>query len=162
MNIKKRGVDWSDEIFIRELVRTSTSQSDVLRKLGLTPASNAVTLRKYIKKYNIDISHFVLHVPGSKNGTTKDPLELILVENSTRVDRFQLKKRLIGEGVLEYRCSRCGNDGQWYDAPLTLQLEHKNGISNDHRLENLEFLCPNCHSQTRTYAGRNKQLRGRE
>lgn len=43
----------------------------------------------------------------------------------------------------------------WNGQPLVLQLEHKNGINNDNRLENLAFICPNCHSQTPTYAGRN-------
>lgn len=39
--------------------------------------------------------------------------------------------------------------------PLTLQLDHINRVNNDHRLTNLRFLCPNCHSQTDTYAGKN-------
>jgi 5-methylcytosine-specific restriction endonuclease McrA len=41
--------------------------------------------------------------------------------------------------------------------PLSLHLDHKNGKNNDHRIENLRFLCPNCHSQTATYAGKNKK-----
>lgn len=39
---------------------------------------------------------------------------------------------------------------------LILELDHINGIRNDNRLENLRFLCPNCHSQTPTFKGRNK------
>ena len=156
----KRGdykVDWHDEQFIRELVATSVSQSDVLRKLNLVPASNAVTLRKYIKRYNIDISHFTPYTARTVNGTSKLSLDEILVENSTRVDRYGLKKRLVQEGILSYECDLCGNEGLWNGKPLTLQLEHRNGINNDHRRENLCFLCPNCHTQTSTFAGRNKQ-----
>ena len=43
----------------------------------------------------------------------------------------------------------------WFDKPVTLQLEHRNGISTDNHIENLELLCPLCHSQTSTYSGRN-------
>ena len=50
---------------------------------------------------------------------------------------------------------QCGNEGFWNGKKLVLQLEHKNGIHNDHRVENLCFLCPNCHSQTDTYSGKN-------
>jgi hypothetical protein len=44
----------------------------------------------------------------------------------------------------------------WNNKKLVLHIEHINGISNDNRIENLCFLCPNCHSQTDTYGGRNK------
>ena len=47
--------------------------------------------------------------------------------------------------------------GVWLDEPITLQLDHINGINNDHRIENLRILCPNCHSQTSTYAGKNNR-----
>lgn len=58
---------------------------------------------------------------------------------------------------MEYKCAICGIS-EWLGNPLSLQLDHINGISNDHRLENLRLVCPNCHSQTETFAGRNVKL----
>jgi 5-methylcytosine-specific restriction endonuclease McrA len=60
----------------------------------------------------------------------------------------------VNEGRMEYKCQCCGIS-EWLDKPISLQLDHINGINNDHRIENLRFLCPNCHSQTDTYAGKN-------
>ena len=70
----------------------------------------------------------------------------------------KLKIRLIKEDVLENVCSICLIES-WNNKPLVLQLDHINGISNDHRLSNLRLLCPNCHSQTDTYCGKNKDGR---
>ena len=81
---------------------------------------------------------------------TKD----ILVENSTYKDATKLKKRLIKEGIKEYKCEKCGIS-EWQGEPISLQIHHINGIHNDNRLENLQLLCPNCHSQTDTYSGKN-------
>ena len=67
-----------------------------------------------------------------------------------------LKERLVKEKYLEYKCAECGIT-EWNGKPLSLHLDHINGINNDHRIENLRFLCPNCHSQTNTYAGKNKK-----
>ncbi|MBX9580218.1 MAG: HNH endonuclease [Gemmataceae bacterium] len=47
-------------------------------------------------------------------------------------------------------CTRCGIS-EWQGCPLSLHLDHVNGVNNDNRLENLRFLCPNCHSQTESY-----------
>ena len=68
-----------------------------------------------------------------------------------------MKSRLIKEEILEYKCALCGNTGEWQGQSLTLQLDHINGINNDNRLKNLRLLCPNCHSQTKTFSGRNKR-----
>ncbi len=67
--------------------------------------------------------------------------------------RSQVKKTILKHGLLPYKCS-CGNTGEWNGKPLTLQLDHINGDRYDHRLENLRFLCPNCHTQEPTSSKR--------
>jgi len=83
------------------------------------------------------------------------PLSELLVEDRPQTSRNHLKMRLLKENVLEEVCSECGIRSIWNGKPLVLQLEHINGKSTDNRLENLCLLCPNCHSQTMTFAGRN-------
>jgi Zn finger protein HypA/HybF involved in hydrogenase expression len=68
----------------------------------------------------------------------------------------KLKVRLLKEGLKQNRCEECGIKNEWNNRPLVLHLDHINGISNDHALSNLRMLCPNCHSQTETYVGKNK------
>ena len=70
--------------------------------------------------------------------------------------RGNLKRRLIVNGLKEPRCERCGIDA-WLGEALTLALHHINGDNRDDRLENLSLLCPNCHSQTDNFAGRNRR-----
>lgn len=84
------------------------------------------------------------------------PFERILIENSP-LNTGSLKKRLFSSGLKEKRCEgeNCGIT-EWRGKPISFELHHVNGINNDHRLENLLILCPNCHSQTDSYKGRNK------
>lgn len=72
----------------------------------------------------------------------------------TNTNRGELKRRLFLLGIKENRCERCGIS-EWLGAPLTVALHHINGDRTDNRIENLELLCPNCHSQTDTFSGRN-------
>jgi 5-methylcytosine-specific restriction endonuclease McrA len=74
--------------------------------------------------------------------------------------RAHVKKRLMGAGPLKNQCSECGIS-VWRERPLSMHLDHINGIRDDHRIENLRMLCPNCHSQTETYGGRNMKRRRR-
>ncbi len=85
-------------------------------------------------------------------------LGVLFCEGSSRDGRDGRKKRLISEGIKEDRCEQCGIT-HWRGRKLGIQLHHKNGDGTDNRLENLEMLCPNCHSQTDTYGGRNGHRR---
>lgn len=142
----------NDEQFA-ELVASSSSYSDILTRLGLVPkgGNSSRALKKRIKDLALSVEHF------TKRGawTKKQGLDAILVADSSYTNNTSLKKRLLAAGMLEYVCS-CGNTGEWMGQKLVLQLDHINGIHNDNRIENLRFLCPNCHSQTHTYSGRNK------
>ncbi len=61
-----------------------------------------------------------------------------------------LRRRYLDTGIEEI-CVECGSGTEWQGKALTLHLDHKNGRRADNRLENLQFLCPNCHTQTPTY-----------
>ena len=65
------------------------------------------------------------------------------------------KNAILKLNLKEYKCEICKLT-EWNDKKLTLELDHINGNNRDHRLSNLRFLCPNCHSQTKNWRGRNK------
>ena len=85
------------------------------------------------------------------------PLEELLI-SGRRCGRWNLKRRLLAEGLKENRCELFGIS-EWQRRPPAMQLHHKDGDGTNNELDNLELLCPNCHSQTDTYGGRNGHRR---
>lgn len=83
-------------------------------------------------------------------------LEAVMVKGSN-YGRKNLKKRIIKLELIPYLCAVCGSKPEWNGRPLSLRLDHINGVKDDHRIENLRFVCPNCDSQLPTFCSRNIQ-----
>lgn len=150
---------WQNETAIRAAFDGAQSIKEILISLGEPLGSaNYSACKRYAARYSLEVPIFVrtnLYAVHSKN---RIPLTEILVEHSEYSGRQSLKKRLISELGWIDRCmtSGCPNPQPiWNGRPLVLQLEHINGVGDDNRLENLAIICPNCHTQTNTFANRN-------
>lgn len=89
------------------------------------------------------------------------PLRFIL-DNTHKMGSNHLKKRLFDEGVKNEICEDCGIGNSWNSKKLNLHLDHIDGDKLNNRIDNLRILCPNCHSQTDTYAGKNIKLKNKQ
>ena len=138
---QKRSI--TDEAYIEAYHRLKT-----LGKISCELEVPDVTVWRRCKKLGLEFKN------GGANNIkfdTKDILEGKHPQYGTK----KLKDRLIKENVLPYKCDKCGLT-EWQEKKIVLQLDHINGNSKDHCLDNLRLLCPNCHSQTSTWCGRNK------
>ncbi len=149
---------------LSEAVAQSKSVIGVLRFLGVALTSGGVHnhVTKRIKEFGLDTSHFRPWT-GENIKDRQRGLErkknwqdvLVLRIQGTRCKSYMLRRAMIESGI-DYKCRECGLS-QWRGKPLSLEAEHRNGDPLDDRRENVEFLCPNCHTQTDTYC-RQKHL----
>ncbi len=160
----KNRKDISEKVRSKLIERMRHVVIDVERLKRVLPASNnwkqvasnfdlqdsgsyVVILKRSMTEANIDIVEATKHFKRPK---TLD--ELLSIRPNER--KGNLREMLIKSGR-EYFCEECGQSPRFNGKKLVLQVDHKNGISHDHRLENLRFLCPNCHTQTDTYSWKN-------
>lgn len=122
----------------------------ILGKKGTNEYYRQIT--KILEDNNVDTSHFAsnerIEQPNSSKLETKDYLVC-----GSAIASSKLRNRLLKEGLKEHKCERCGRT-EWEGEPIPLQLHHINGDRTDNRLENLQLLCPNCHTLTDNYCGR--------
>ncbi len=155
----KRSVVWTiphDRLIT--IITQSRSFSDVLRSVGLkVKGGNIATLKRRLLADGIDFRSLANPEVRRRRGVGDSrPLEEVLVQGSA-YSRRALKGRLLKCGLLKEACAECGLGPVWQGKRLVLALDHINGVSDDNRIENLRLICPNCHSQTSTFAARNKK-----
>ena len=145
---------------LQKVVQSCSRWADLCRALELKPiGGNYLKVKELIKDNNIDVSHFSSE-PWNKGKKIKSEsyyytdLKDLLVENSPHRTSSKLKNRLFKEGLKQERCECCG----LVDKTITLELHHINGNPTDNRLENLQILCPNCHSKTSNFRGKNTRI----
>lgn len=158
--------------WLQELCQDSYSLAEVLKKAGRKQGGGTQqTLKNKIEEFEIDISHFLgQQWRKSPNKQNREPAQIgirekysldeIFVKNSP-VTQKVLRGYVERHKVLEYVCQTCGCDGQWQNEIISLELDHIDGDNSNNSLENLRYLCPNCHALTKTYRGRNKALKNK-
>jgi hypothetical protein len=135
---------------IKKVCFESKSMADAAKKLEI----NYKTLRKYTQELGLFEPNQSGKGINKKGNGTKILLYEILDGLHPSYQTNKLRIRLIKEGVKKSECEICGIN-EWLGKKLSLELDHVDGNKNNHRLDNLRIVCPNCHSQTHTYRGKN-------
>jgi len=149
---------------LEKLVESSLTMRQVLEKLGLDEKNPwyATTLKNRIKLERISTDHFnpnLVRVEKLRAANKKRRYDITskFVKGEFNQNASWFKKRLIKEGYMKDLCAKCGLGSEWEGELITLHLDHIDGDNTNNLLENLRVLCPNCHSQTSTWCGRNSK-----
>lgn len=134
---------------------TAPNMLEAARRCNLTPAKfryHAIKLGVWNpNQYNVCCSK-----PEKTLNDLINHAKILMSRKSTQ--SFKLKNALLLAKMIENKCSECGIR-EWNNKPLNCHLDHIDGNKENNAFENLRMLCPNCHSQTETYTGRNKKLK---
>jgi hypothetical protein len=142
---------------LEEVVKQSISYNEVLRKCGIIVHSGATWThyKNRIKKLKLNTSHFlgkcanrgINHTGGNNKKTWK---ELLVKRNTRNRPHSSRLRRAYTEYCKEfnipYNCSKCKNEGKWMEKSLKLEISHIDDDRSNDNPNNLEWLCPNCHS----------------
>ncbi|QGV80422.1 HNH endonuclease [Streptomyces ficellus] len=163
-HFEREGIRWTREI-LAPAVAASTNMNQVLRHLGLDVVGGWHThITRRVRELGIDTSHFAppARTENTRGHRRRRSAEEILVEDlsphASRTPNERLKRAMLESGCIE-RCALCGITPTWQGHPLRLEVDHMDGDWRNNRMENVRFLCPNCHSTTDTYRGRGKARR---
>jgi Zn finger protein HypA/HybF involved in hydrogenase expression len=150
---------------LEDAVKKSSSVTDVLRNINCPMSGGGHShISRKLKKYNIDTSHFyssVAHLIKTAQRSAilrrRSATDILTLSSIERRIPARVLKRALDEMKIEYKCQKCKINS--YDSmPITLEVDHINGNWQDNRLENLRYLCPNCHSQMSTCHRKNMKI----
>lgn len=140
---------------LQQFVNESISFTDLCLKIYNNDwYGNRQTLKKYIKKHQIDTSHFGFEQRKPTTPRTVKSLSELLVENCN-TNTTDLKIKLYKSKLKKEECELCGQGPIWCGKKMSLRLDHINGINTDNRIENLQIVCPNCDATLDTFSGKN-------
>ena len=132
----------------RACANSRVRDADTKRKISETAKASWNSRSEESKKNSID---------ALRNGSAilkKKSIIRVASTNTECLGHTSRKKKVFLEQ--RSRCNKCGI-GDWNGMPLSFELEHKDGNKHNNMRDNLEVLCPNCHSQTHTWRGRNNK-----
>jgi Zn finger protein HypA/HybF involved in hydrogenase expression len=138
--------------YLRQIIHSSKNKKEILEHFGISARGrNYDTLKKIAEEHNIQLSHL-----SETNTISNHRQEIVDFDEYVKITKSNssIKKFIIRNNIIEYQCSCCGIGNEYNGKKLILQLEHIDGNHKNNNLSNLTFLCPNCHSQTSTFAGR--------
>lgn len=135
---------------IRQIVAESKSVSEVAEKLGYCKVSGsaAESINKMCDYYNIDTSHFL------GQGWNKGNFDYSRFKKGNAIKSAHMIQAIVA--LRGHKCEQCGSE-TWLGKPITLEVHHKDGNHLNNELNNLMLLCPNCHSYTENWRGKNIQ-----
>ncbi|MER6557745.1 HNH endonuclease [Streptomyces sp. NPDC001027] len=141
-------------------VEAATSLAGVLAALGQSDTGAArARVKRGIEEYGLSAAHFTGqgHFRGTRSPHRKPSAEILvlLMPGSPRTKTLLLRRALDDLGV-PHVCDECGIGDTWQGRRLVLEIDHVNGDRLDNRRKNLRYLCPSCHSQTRSFANRRR------
>jgi hypothetical protein len=138
---------------LTETIKCCKNYTQVLRTLKISKHYHNY-IKKFINNNTIAITHF-------KQQQISKPrtIEEIMIKNAESYSSKSVKNYLLKNKLVNNECSICKIPPIWNNNPLTLQLDHINGDHYDNSVENLRLICPNCHTQTDTYTGRNTRTK---
>ena len=147
---------WTDDQ-LKIAFSTSHTIAEIIQKLGLVLSGGTYdTIQTHLKRLNLSFEDppKIRQLSGIKKHQYRNIYKdsEIFIENS-KVSQTGMRNRYI-KSRKTVCCDVCGIK-EWNNKSLSFQVDHKNGIRNDNRIENLRLLCPNCHSQTETFSGKN-------
>ncbi len=149
-----------DDVDFIQFVEESFSIAEVLKKCGLeAKGGNYRIFRKRVDELKLKTDHFTGQ--GYLKGKNNPHVPELSIEESFiingKLSSTNLGRKIKKYKLKEYVCECC-KLFEWLGKPISLHLDHIDGDNTNNLLSNLRWLCPNCHSQTETYCGKNKKL----